>query len=136
MSSKVQVASTIALTFLLLVLISPSVYAQCGGLCLYEVGHPLQGASSAGAGAAAQDASTTFFNPAGMTLVSLTDRLRLGFAFKGLYGGSVNYEDDWGRPHLGDRFLADRPQYRTNGGVPPHRLALAWRRSEYRVCHF
>ena len=67
MSSKVQVVSTIALTFLLLVLISPSAYAQCGGLCLYEVGHPLQGASSAGAGAAAQDASTVLFNPAGMT---------------------------------------------------------------------
>ena len=43
MPSKVQVASTIALTFLLLVLISPWAYAQCGGLCLYEVGHPLQG---------------------------------------------------------------------------------------------
>ncbi len=57
MSSKFQVVSTIALTFLLLVLISPWAYAQCGGLCLYEVGHPLQGASSAGAGAAAQDAS-------------------------------------------------------------------------------
>ena len=67
MPSKVQVVSTIALTFLLLVLIAPRAYAQCGGLCLYEVGHPLQGASSAGAGAAAQDASTTFFNPAGMT---------------------------------------------------------------------
>ena len=147
MSSKVQVVSTIALTFLLLVLISPSVYAQCGGLCLYEAGHPLQGASSAGAGAAAQDASTALFNPAGMTrlqgnevllgtvllfgdiefnlnesqsttvpagetdsggnigsfvpggsafaVFSLTDRLRLGFVFNGLYGGSANYDDDW-----------------------------------------
>ena len=39
-------------------------------------------------------------------MVSLTDRLRLGFAFNGLYGGSVNYEDDWvGRTWVTDASL-------------------------------
>ncbi len=157
MSNKFQVVPTIAITFLLLALMSTSSYAQCGGLCLYEVGHPLQGASSAGTGAAAQDASTVFFNPAGMTrlhgnevllgtvllfgdiefnlnesqsttsdpnpsgggqiggfipggsayaVVSLTDRLRLGLAFNGLYGGSVNYDNNWvGRTWVTDSSL-------------------------------
>ena len=60
-------AVAIPAVILILVLVHTTAYGQCGAICLYEVGHPLQGASSAGAGAAAQDASTAFFNPAGMT---------------------------------------------------------------------
>jgi long-chain fatty acid transport protein len=41
--------------------------AQCGGLCLYEVGAFDNGVSAAGAGARAQDPATVLFNPAGMT---------------------------------------------------------------------
>jgi len=41
--------------------------AQCGGLCLYELGTPDSGRSAAGAGARAQDASTAYWNAAGMT---------------------------------------------------------------------
>ena len=146
---------TVAMVLLVLMLAASSAYGQCGAICLYEVGHPLQGASSAGAGAAAQDASTTFFNPAGMTrlqdnevllgtvllfgdiefnvnasdsttnppggtngggnvggfvpggsayaVMRLTDDLRLGFAFNGLYGGSANYADNWvGRTYVTD----------------------------------
>lgn len=46
---------------------SPGAYAQCGGICLYENGSPDLGRAAAGAGARAQDASTAFWNPAGMT---------------------------------------------------------------------
>ncbi len=42
-------------------------HAQCGGICLYENGSPELGRAAAGAGARAQDASTAFWNPAGMT---------------------------------------------------------------------
>jgi long-subunit fatty acid transport protein len=42
-------------------------HAQCGGICLYENGLPELGRAAAGAGARAQDASTAFWNPAGMT---------------------------------------------------------------------
>lgn len=48
----------------LLVLCSSS--APAGGLYIYELGHPLQGASNAGEGAMAQDASVAAFNPAGI----------------------------------------------------------------------
>ena len=41
--------------------------AQCGGLCLYEVGTQDMGVSGAGAGARAQDPGTVLFNPAGMS---------------------------------------------------------------------
>ena len=141
---------------LILMLVHTTAYGQCGAICLYEVGHPLQGASSAGAGAVAQDASTAFFNPAGMTrlqdneiqvgtvllfgnvefnvnesqstleeptgqindggdaggfvpggsayaVIGLTDDLRVGLAFNGLYGGSLNYNDDW----VGRTFVTD-----------------------------
>ncbi len=42
-------------------------HAQCGGICLYENGSPELGRAAAGAGARAQDASTAYWNPAGMT---------------------------------------------------------------------
>jgi long-chain fatty acid transport protein len=50
-----------------LVVAAPAAHAQCGGLCLYEIGSTDSGSSAAGAGARAQDASTVFWNPAGMT---------------------------------------------------------------------
>ena len=40
--------------------------AGAGGLYIWEFGQPSQGASGAGAGALAQDASIAFFNPAGI----------------------------------------------------------------------
>ncbi len=60
-----------------LVLAATSARAQCGGICLYETGSPELGRAAAGAGARAQDASTAFWNPAGMT--ELTDsEIQLG----------------------------------------------------------
>ncbi len=44
-----------------------SAQAQCGAICLYENISPDMGRSGAGAGARAQDSSTAFWNPAGMT---------------------------------------------------------------------
>ena len=41
--------------------------AQCGGVCLYELGTPDSGRSAAGAGARAQDATTAVWNAAAMT---------------------------------------------------------------------
>jgi long-chain fatty acid transport protein len=41
--------------------------AQCGAICPYEIGSPDLARGAAGAGARAQDASTAFWNPAGMT---------------------------------------------------------------------
>jgi long-chain fatty acid transport protein len=49
------------------VLAAAPAHAQCGGICLYENGSPELGRAAAGAGARAQDASTAFWNPAGMT---------------------------------------------------------------------
>lgn len=57
----------ITLAGLVLMLVSPLAYAQCGAICLYEMGGTEMGRSGAGAGAAAQDASTAFWNSAGMT---------------------------------------------------------------------
>ena len=51
--------------------------AQCGGLCLYEVGSFDMGASGAGAGARAQDPATVLFNPGGMTKLEGT-QIHLG----------------------------------------------------------
>jgi long-chain fatty acid transport protein len=49
------------------VFVAAPAHAQCGGICLYENGSPELGRAAAGAGARAQDASTAFWNPAGMT---------------------------------------------------------------------
>jgi long-chain fatty acid transport protein len=51
-------------------LLFPAVPAQAGGLYLYEVGSPDVGAAAAGYAARAQDASTVYTNPAGMTRLS------------------------------------------------------------------
>ncbi len=42
---------------------------SAGGLFIFEFGHPLQGASNAGEGAIAQDASTAALNPAGIMML-------------------------------------------------------------------
>jgi long-chain fatty acid transport protein len=55
------------LTAAVCLLASAQARAQCGGICLYENGSPDLGRAAAGAGARAQDASTAFWNPAGMT---------------------------------------------------------------------
>ena len=49
-----------------------------GGLYIWEFGHPAQGASGAGAGALAQDASTAFLNPAGISFLDESDWLVSG----------------------------------------------------------
>jgi len=53
--------------------------ASAGGLYITEFGHPLQGASNAGAGAIAQDASTAFTNPAGITHLEESTWMVTGF---------------------------------------------------------
>ena len=58
---------TIILVGLVLMLASSLAYAQCGAICLYEMGGTEKGRSGAGAGAAAQHASTAIWNSAGMT---------------------------------------------------------------------
>ena len=62
-----HIITTLATALLALVLVSPTAYAQCGGLCAYEIGSPQMGHAYAGAGATAEDAATAFLNPAGMT---------------------------------------------------------------------
>jgi long-chain fatty acid transport protein len=56
-----------SLFFLSLILCGSSVSA--GGLYIFELGHPLQGASNAGEGVIAQDASVAAFNPAGIMML-------------------------------------------------------------------
>jgi long-chain fatty acid transport protein len=58
-------------THLALLSLSFSAPVLAGGLYIWEFGHPAQGASGAGVGALAQDASTAFLNPAG--IVELDD---------------------------------------------------------------
>ena len=75
--------STNILCFMLLVsvLSSGSVYA--GGISLYEMGSPDVGLAAAGYAARAQDASTVFTNPAGM---SRLDKSQLLGGLQALYG--------------------------------------------------
>jgi long-chain fatty acid transport protein len=69
-------------------LAAPPASAQCGGICLYELGTPQMGNSSAGAVAEASDASTAFYNPAGMS------RIERGELIAGLYGALIDLEFD------------------------------------------
>ena len=132
--------------------------AQCGALCLYEIGTPDSARSAAGAGARAEDAATTYWNPAGMTRLEGTHihigsvmgiidskfsdegslltpptatgndggdlntfiplagsylvlnpwgELRVGFGFSALYGGDVDYDNNWvGRSFVTEASLA------------------------------
>ena len=126
--------------------------ALAGGLYLYEVGTPDLGLAAAGYAARAQDASTVFTNPAGMTRLDrpeiqfgiqplyldlkfspdsstseagpdgdpsawfpagslfyvhpVSKDLRLGFGMFGIFGLSLEYEDDWvGRYYLREATL-------------------------------
>ncbi|HEY8156071.1 MAG TPA: outer membrane protein transport protein [Myxococcota bacterium] len=68
----------VAIAALAAVFASRSAEAQCGGLCLYENMSPDMGRSAAGAGARAQDSSTAFWNPAGMTELGEGTEVMLG----------------------------------------------------------
>jgi long-chain fatty acid transport protein len=76
-----KIISFIAVTLTGLVFVSQSV--QAGGLDLYEISTPDVGLASAGSAAGAQDASTIFKNPAGM---SLLDGPQLNSTLQALYG--------------------------------------------------
>ena len=79
--------------------------AQAGGLILYEVGTEDVGLASAGYTARAQDASTVFINPAGMTRLEGT-QATLGAQV--LYAGYGFSRSEGTSPELGDG----------TGGVP------------------
>jgi long-chain fatty acid transport protein len=71
---------------------------MAGGLFLYEIGTADVGLASAGYGARAQDASTVFTNPAGMTLLERTQVLGAGQL---LWGNTRFSIDDSTSPQLG-----------------------------------
>ncbi len=82
--------------------------AAAGGLYIWEFGHPAQGASGAGAGALAQDASTAFLNPAGITFLDESDWLASGV----IIDTSVKFtldQDVSGRPPAVADSNGDRP---------------------------
>ena len=58
-----------------LFVLAVSTPAWSGGLYVWEFGHPAQGASGAGAGALAEDASTAFLNPAGIMMLDESDMM-------------------------------------------------------------
>src|SRR5262245_66070563 len=68
----------ISIAGLALAFASAPARAQCGGVCLYENSSPDMGRSGAGAGARAQDSSTAFWNPAGMTELGDGTEVMLG----------------------------------------------------------
>ena len=74
-------------------------FAQAGGIELYEIATPDVGLASAGYAARAQDASTLFKNPAGMSLLQ-GSQLQAGLQ---LTYGSVSFSPDAGTsPRLGN----------------------------------
>ena len=92
-----QLKPTLTLCILALATFTP-LAANAGGIELYEIGTPDVGLASAGYAARAQDASTLFKNPAGMSLLQ-------GSQFQGglqLLYGSVTFSPDAGTsPRLG-----------------------------------
>ncbi len=64
--------------------------ANAGGLYIWEFGHPAQGASGAGAGALAQDASTSFLNPAGIMFLDDSEMMATGM----LIGTEIKFSQD------------------------------------------
>jgi long-chain fatty acid transport protein len=74
----------VAVAALAAVFAGSSAEAQCGGVCLYENMTPDMGRSAAGAGARAQDSSTAFWNPAGMT--ELGDGTEVMFGLGAAFG--------------------------------------------------
>ena len=81
------------------VLAGGSARAQCGGVCLYENASPDMGRAAAGAGARAQDSSTAFWNPAGMT--------ELGEGIEIMFGLGASFSDL--NPELEDSTLTPTP---------------------------
>ena len=75
-----RIAAGCVAAFAVALLAPGAAHAQCGGLCLYELGTPDSGRSAAGAGARAQDASTAYWNAAGMTKLEGT-HIVMGVAF-------------------------------------------------------
>src|SRR5271157_5977949 len=71
------------LCFMLLVSVLASGSAYAGGIALYEFGTPDVGLAAAGYAARAQDASTVFTNPAGM---SRLDKSQVLIGAQALYG--------------------------------------------------
>ena len=71
--------------------------ARAGGLFIQEFGTPTQGTASAGAQAKANDASTAFHNPAGMT--RLDDHSLMVTA--GLLFGDIKFDPDSDTPYPG-----------------------------------
>jgi long-chain fatty acid transport protein len=63
-----------------------------GGLYIFEFGHPLQGASNAGEGAIAQDASTTASNAAGIMMLDESEWMVTGM---GIYS-KIEFEQEAG----------------------------------------
>ena len=63
-----------------------------GGLYIFEFGHPLQGASNAGEGAIAQDASTAASNPAGIMMLDESEWMVTGV---GIYS-KIEFEQEAG----------------------------------------
>ena len=82
--------------FILLAMFSTSSFA--GGLYISEFGHPLQGASNAGAGAIAQDASTAFTNPAGIMSLEQSEWMVTGI---GIYS-KIEFEQQAGTTVAGN----------------------------------
>ena len=71
---------------LALLAMTPPTTAFAGGFFLYELGTPDVGLASAGYAARAQDASTVFTNPAGMTMLDHSADPRSGAAALRTYG--------------------------------------------------
>ena len=65
---------------------------SAGGLYIFEFGHPLQGASNAGEGAIAQDASTAALNPAGIMMLDESEWMVTGV---GIYS-KIEFEQEAG----------------------------------------
>ena len=95
---KIQTKLSFAGTALALVALAPR-STQAGGLELYEIATPDVGLASAGYAARAQDASTLFKNPAGMSLLQ-GSQIEAGLQ---LTYGSVSFSPDAGTsPSLGN----------------------------------
>ncbi|MGO8838018.1 MAG: OmpP1/FadL family transporter [Limisphaerales bacterium] len=92
--------------------------ALAGGLSLYEISTPDVGLASAGYAAGAQDASTLFKNPAGM---SLLDGPQLNSSLQLLYGNvqfSKNNNTSAGPPPLGTPDLGNDSGRNAIGALP------------------
>jgi long-chain fatty acid transport protein len=86
------------INMLLVSLVFAGSTAWSGGLYISEFGQPVQGASGAGAGAIAQDASTAFTNPAGIMLLDESEWMVTGV---GVYS-SIEFDPQVGTTVTGN----------------------------------